>query len=322
MTSSDLILPLHIDSTMRSCFMSCPQKFFLEFCHGLRPARVSVDLHAGAVFASTLEFIYEKVHKEGLDLDKVMIRAYANFLSQWGDFEPMKDTPKTKDRVWEAIEDYIRTYSPKTDHIQPANLPGQPSYEFSFGIPLLPTCKYPQSDAEIAHEGVKFPEHPSGSPFIYSGRFDLLGKWQNKLIIRDEKTTTSIGASWAEQWDLRSQFMGYVWACQQSGLDVDTVSVRGVGILKTKITQVEAIKSYSKFMIDRWYEQLRRDLWRIRRMWDEQYFDYSLADACTSYGGCSFRDVCGSEYPERWMSNYVVKRWNPLHRNPINDEAA
>lgn len=305
MTSSDLKpeLPLYIDSTMMSAFRSCPQKFYLEFCLGLRPARMSIDLHAGACFASTLEFIYTQVHIGKMDTAQAILRGYGHFLKEWGDFDPLKDTPKTRERVWEAIEDYVRTYSPATDHIQPVIIAGRTGYEFTFGIPLTGD----------------FPLHPSGSPFIYSGRLDLLGHWQGKLIGRDEKTTTSIGASWAEQWDLRSQFMGYVWACQQSGLDLDTIAVRGVGILKTKITQVEAIKSYPRFMIERWHEQLRRDLWRMHKMWDDGYFDFNLADACTSYGGCAFRTICSSPAPERWYSNYVVRRWNPLHKNPIEE---
>lgn len=301
----EAILPLNIDSTMMSAFRACPRKFQYEFCFGLRPARVSIDLHAGACFASALEYLYKLVHEDGIPTDKALLRAYGIFLKQWGDFEIIKDTPKTRERVWEATESYVATYSPYTDHVQPAKLPGQPSYEFSFGIPL--------TDPD-------FPLHPSGSPFIYSGRFDMLGSWNGKLVVRDEKTTTSIGAMWAEQWDLRSQFMGYCWACQQSGLDVDTVVVRGVGILKTKITQVEAIKLYPRHMIERWYEQLRRDLHRLRKMWDEGYFDYNLADACSSYGGCSFRDPCLSPVPERWFGNYVVRRWNPLIKNPIADE--
>jgi hypothetical protein len=207
--------------------------------------------------------------------------------------------------MWDAVEDYVRTYPPATDHVQPANLDGHSGYEFSFGIPL------PSGE---------FPSHPSGSPFIYSGRFDMLGRMGDRLVVRDEKTTTSIGTYWSEQWDLRGQFMGYVWACQQSGLDLDTCVVRGVGILKTKITQVEAIKQYPRYKIDRWLEQTRRDLWRLRRMWDEGYFDYNFADACNSYGGCVFRTVCDSPSPERWYGNFTVRRWNPLLKNPIETE--
>lgn len=308
-------LPLNIDSTMISCFRSCPRKFYHEFVLGLRPAAVSIDLHAGACFATAIETIRKMVHQDGVPLEVAGPRAYGMFLNEWGDFQARKETPKTPDRVWEAVEDYFRTYGPKTDHLQPQ--PGAASsFEFTFGIPLEPHG--PEWDDQSAPG---FPTHPSGNPFIYSGRFDMLGVlYGAKLAICDEKTTTSIGASWSENWDLRSQFLGYCWACQQSGLDVDTVVVRGVGILKTKISQAEAIKQYPRFLVARWYEQVRRDLWRIRRSWDEGYWDFNLADACTQYGGCSFKDLCTSEHPENWYNNFVVRRWNPLHKNPIEEK--
>lgn len=301
-------LPLYIDSTMVSCFRSCPRKFFLEFILGLRPARISVDLHAGACFATALETYYVEVYVNGKGHNEALALAHGAFMISWGDFEPMTDTPKTKDRVWQAVEDYFAKWPPHTDPVQPFILEGKPSAEFTFAIPLEPEQN--------------FPMHPSGGPFLYSGRLDLLGKYGPRIVGRDEKTTKSIGSDWASQWDLRSQFIGYTWALQQSGLDCDTIIVRGIGILKTKITLVEVEKTYSDFMRERWLEQLRRDLWRLRRMWDEGYFDYNLADACSSYGGCAFRDVCASKQPENWYSNYVVRRWNPLLKNPTAELAA
>lgn len=312
-TSLRAELPINIDSTMISCFRACPKKFFEEFVLGLRPAAVSVDLHAGACFASALENIYRGIYTENLDFEKAKLRAYGQFLDQWGNFEPVKDTPKTRERIWEAVEEYFRVWPHQTDPVQPYMLEGQPSYEFTFGIPLEPSSKTPLQ----MHD--HFPRHPSGQPFIYSGRFDMFGKWGQKLVVRDEKTTTSIGASWAEQWDLRSQFMGYVWACQQSGMNVDTVCVRGIGILKTKFTMVDAFKTFPSHKVERWLEQLRRDLWRIHRAWDEGYWDFNYADACSSYGGCVFRDVCGSPEPDRWRRGFTVRRWNPLLKNPVEE---
>jgi hypothetical protein len=338
-------LPTYIDSTMRSCFVSCPQKYFREFVEGYRPPGISVDLHAGACFAGALEEIYKQVHGNKRPLEEALLIAQARFFQEWGAFEipEWKKTAKTPDRMWEAIvgdgtekgKGYFEQYSPLTDHVQPYfDVNGKPTFEYTFAIPLEPACQ-PEELRTSEHEASMdegmlpmtmperfFPLHPNGSPFLYTGRFDMLGSYLGKPVVRDEKTTGgSIGANWADQWDLRSQFMGYVWACQQLGLDLDTVVVRGIAIQKTQIVHAEAIKTYSKFMIDRWYEQLRRDLWRLRRSYDEKYFDFNLADACTSYGNCIFQRVCQSSTPENWLGEFEIRHWNPLDKNPAREKA-
>lgn len=310
-------LPQYIDSTMMSCFRSCPKKFYHEFILGLRPTGFSVDLHAGACFATAIEVIGAAVHADKMPLSEAFKRGYAAFLDAWGDFVPEKETSKSKDRVWEAVEEYFLAFPPLTDHIQPFFNPhGKPTYEFTFAVPLLPASNQRDSSPPA------FPLHPNGEPFLYSGRLDRLGQWGGKVVGQDEKTTKSIGANWGDQWTLRSQFLGYCWALRHHGLPVDTIAVRGIGILKTKITIVEAIKTYSDMMIDRWLVQLKRDMWRLRECWDGGYFDYNFGDACTSYGGCVFNSLCASGQPEAWYSQYQVKRWNPLHKNPTEEKAA
>lgn len=309
-------LPIYIDSTMMSCFRSCPQKFYREFVLGLRPSALSVDLHAGGCFAAALEEFYNAIYRGGKTFDQALALAYKRFLAEWGDFVPLKDTPKTRDNVWLALEDYLATYPPLTDKVQPYALATRPTMEFTFALPLEPAIGNDTADTGF------FPLHPiTKEPFLYSGRFDMLGEMGNRPVVRDEKTTTSIGASWSTQWDLRSQFSGYCWACQQSGIPVDTVVIRGIGILKTKFHQVEAIKQYNQQNVSRWHEQLRRDLWRLVRMWNEGYWDYNLAESCSAYGGCAFRDLCNSPDETRWYSNYTQRRWNPLQKNPIAEAA-
>lgn len=324
-------LPTYIDSTMRSCFVSCPQKFFREFVEGYRPPGISIDLHAGGCFASGIEETYKQVHMHKKPLGDALMIAHARFMQEWGDFEvpEFKKTAKTKDRVWEAIygdgtpkgRGYFEEYGPLTDHVQPYfDQAGKPTFEYTFAIPLEPAVD-PRSMTRFDGEGYQFPTHPNGSPFLYTGRFDMLGSYMGRPVVRDEKTTgSSIGQDWAKKWDLRSQFMGYVWACQQCGIDLDTVVVRGIAIQKTQIVHSEAIKTFSKFMIDRWHEQLRRDLWRIRRAYDDRYWDYNLADACTAYGSCVFTDICQSPNAETWLKQFVVRKWNPLDKNPAKEK--
>lgn len=313
-------LPPFIDSTMMSCARSCMQKFYTEFCLGLRPADISVDLHAGGCFSAALESFYRATYEDGFDTQNATVRALARFMNEWGDFEPKKDTAKTRDNMWAAVESYISKYPPRTDSVQPYKFGGQTSVEFSFAIPLEPAVE-PEPDRSWSHS-VAFPLHPiTREPWLYCGRFDLLGELSNgsekKIAIRDEKTAGRLESNWSEKWNLRSQFLGYCWALQQMGINCTTTVVRGVIITKKEIRQVEAIKLYPQFLIDRWHEQLRRDLWRIRRAWDEGYFDFNLNEACTAYGMCPFMDRCTSPHPDRWNDNYTRKQWNPLAKNPI-----
>lgn len=298
-------LPKLIDSTMLATFRSCPQKFYTEFVLGLRPIGKSVDLHAGGAFASSLERIYSGVFKEGLSTVDAITKGYVTFEQEWGDYDAPDKHAKNKTAIWTAIYNYIEKYPPHTDDIQPFNIDGRPTVEFSFGIPLD-----------------DLPPHPDGDPFVFGGRFDMLGVMKsrnNKIVIRDEKTAGRLESKWSEKWDLRSQFLGYCWAMQQVGLDVDTVVVRGIIITTKDIRYVEATKTYPKFLIERWYQQLKKDLSRMVACWKLGEWDYNLADACTNYSHCPFMPMCTSPEPSRWYNNYEVRRWNPLDRNPVTE---
>jgi hypothetical protein len=303
----ELILPQHVDATMISCFRSCPRKFHNEFLLGLRPSGISVDLHAGGAFAHALEVVRAEVFVNQRSLSDALIRANAAFEIYWGDFiiPETKTTTKRPDRVWAAVEAYFNQYPPHTDHIQPYFVGGKPTFEFTFAIPL----EFHEFD---------FPVHPeTGDPFLYTGRFDMMGEYLGNPIICDDKTSgTGHYANWSERWDLRSQFIGYTWACQQLGINATDVVVRGVGILMKSIALAEAIKPYSDMLRARWLEQLRRDLWHIVKCYNEGYFDYNLAESCTSYGNCAFMVPCQSADPEPWLKTFDVRRWDPTAIDP------
>lgn len=298
------ILPAHIDSSMMTSFRACHQKFFNEYILGLRPSDTSIDLHAGACFSATLERYYREVFQNGQLNDIALARAYATFTDEWGDFTLSNPNhPKTPENMWAAVESYLSTYPARTDSCQPYFTNGVPSYEYSFAIPL---------------DMAGFPVHPvSGDPFIYSGRFDMFAKWNGLPAVRDEKTAQRLESNWSEKWDLRSQFLGYCWALQYSGIKCNTAIVRGVIITKKDIRQVEAIKTYPQFLIDRWFDQLRRDLIRLVECYRAGYWDYNLGDTCTAYSHCPFIPLCSSPTPENWYSSYSERRWNPLSRNPV-----
>ena len=312
-------LPLYLDSTMLSCFRGCPRKFYNEFIRGLRGSGTSIHLHAGGCVAKTFEEVYNMVHIEKKPVAEAMRRAYIQYDIDWPDeIEPpfyisnktgekIYANAKTKDRVWEAIEGFFQKYPPLTDHIQPLQFQNRPTVEFIFAIPLTKDTL-----------GYDVPTHPSGDPFLYSGRLDFLGHYQNVFLPLDHKTGMSMASNWAEQWDLRNQFLGYVWACGQLGIDVQRhFAVRGIIIQKTELRYPEAIKTYPIELLERWKGQVARDIHRIVDCYSSGYWDYDFAETCTAYGQCQFFHACRAADPENWLKDFVPRFWNPLAKNPV-----
>lgn len=307
--------PAYIDSTMLATFKACPKKFEYSFLRHLHTDGRNIHLVAGGAFAAGLEAARRKVFTPpalmparlaalpSLEDDGMLIAAFDAFNREWGDADKAWDHNKSFVNTWYALETYLRDYHPLTDFIQPVlQADGQPNVEFSFAVPL-----------PILHP-------TSGDPLLYVGRFDMLGKWENLPVVVDEKTTTALGESWRKQWDLRGQFLGYCWACQQLGIPVTTAIARGTAILKTKINFMTVPVTFPQHLIDRWHEAMLCTVSDLINHWEQSYFNPVFADACTAYGGCGYSLLCSAKEPENWFNNYVVREWNPVSAKGVVDD--
>jgi len=307
MNRNPLDLPLVVDSTILSTFRACEEKGALEYVEGLAPSALGLDLHAGACIATALETLYDSIFYRNLSVAAALGATEIAFDAAWGDFEIPQykldaGTAKTKERCFLAILDYASHYHPPHDHLLP--YPGvEKATEFSFGIPLTRETT-----------GLDFPLHPSGDPFIYAGRFDMLGLYHGLPVVRDDKTCSSIGARWHDSWSLRAQFMGYCWAMRVLGIPLECVIVRGICIQKTQFKQVEAEKRFPSHLLDRWLRVIRSTLERFVRAAETGDWQYSFGTECTAYNGCPFLDLCTAPDPDQWKGDFSRRRWNPLTR--------
>lgn len=296
--------PAVLDSTIVSAFRACPRKAFLEYVNHWKSKTPSVHLHAGAAFAHGLEVARRAFYSQGVSPDVALDEGIRALLSFYGDFECPDDSAKSAARMAGALEFYFERYPLASDPVRPTTMPGGSlGVEFSFAEPI-----------DIPH-----PE--TGDPIIYCGRMDMVAEFAGGLYVFDDKTTSSLGASWSRQWDLRSQFSGYAWGCQQVGLRTDGVLVRGISILKTKYDTEQAISYRPQWQIDRWYEQLLRDVTRMKECWENGIWDYDLSESCNAYGGCAFRSGCLMMDPSAWLETYFERRvWNPITRQEEKPE--
>jgi hypothetical protein len=290
--------PQTLDSTFMAAFKSCPQKANLEFVQHWKLRDQSVHLHAGAAYASGMEAARTAYYIDGLNAEDSVATGLQALLTAYGNFECPPDSAKSAERMAGALEFYFSRYRLGEDKATPMTLPGgKRGIEFSFLEPL-----------DILH-----PE--TGDPILYSGRMDMMCDFEGMKLGEDDKTASQLGASWPRQWDLRSQFTGYVWGARRAGIILNGFLVRGVSILKTKYDTLEAITYRPDWQIDRWEHQLHRDIKRLIAAWEEGYYDYNLDHACAEYGGCPFRSVCQMRDPTNLLSQqFERRRWDPVAR--------
>lgn len=321
-----LTFPDILDSTLLAAYKSCPRKFWLEYVQHWKAKEPSVHLHAGSAFAKGLEVarncfysgIAETPVRETLpdnswrlvwkkeacapnDAPLAEALGMGGLLAYYGDFQCPEDSAKSATRMAGALEFYFDNYPLGQDGANPIIMAnGRRGIEISFAEPL-----------ELLH-----PE--TGNPLLYCGRLDMAAEYAGGIFGEDDKTTSSLGASWSKQWDLRSQFTGYCWGLERVGIHLNGFLVRGVSILKTKYDTQQAVTYRAPWQIDEWCEAMTATVRDMLRDWESKYWRKVLDHACTDFGGCGFRQVCLSQEPQNWLDTYFVRRaWNPLTREEI-----
>lgn len=315
---TDVTFPSIIDSSMLTTRRACKRKHYWSTLRSLYPRGKSVHLIAGGALAAGIEAARKLCFLAGRDpasvsLDEMLEAALPPFARVWGDYIPDERSAKTFERTFNALAHYLENYHPGTDDLVPYMRPdGSPAVEYRFAVPL---------------EGLLHPE--TNEPIFFSGRFDMVGLLQQTLpAVVDEKTTGSLGFDWASKWDLRGQFLGYMWALRKQGINCSHAVINGIAILKTKNEVQRAIVHYPEHMLARWEALLYHDiramiqdykLWRSGAQSFDTLYPYNFADSCDSYGGCAFATLCGARDPEPFTSNYIKYRYNPLEVNPVEE---
>lgn len=300
--------PAIIDATMRSDFISCPHKFYEAHILGLRGVESNVHLHFGGCFARGLEVLrknfWSPISPHYRNVPRSVAEGAKAIIVSWGDFRIPNNVQKpaankTLEACLDAFLSFIEKYPLESDPIIPLMVGNSPAVEFSFAIPI---------------PGVRHPE--TGGPVLYAGRFDMLARYgANSIFVNDEKTTTSLGASWLARWKLSGQFTGYVWAANEYGYPASGALVRGLSILSADIGHAFVIEQRHGFQVEMFKRQLAADIHRMIKSWNEDYWDYALDKACSEFGGCPYQQLCLSPDPESWRKNFKYNPWDPLGRS-------
>lgn len=288
--------PQVVDSTLIDAFRSCKQKAFLAHFRHWRKKGGNVHLTAGGALAAGLEAARVAFYRNGAPVEEAIATGFAAAVRKWGDFEAHPDDIKQWDRSMGALEYYFTIWPLGIDKARPHNFGTKSGVEFSFAEPV---------------EGTRHPE--TGDPIIFVGRADMLADYVGGLFTFDEKTTSRLGPSWAKQWNLRGQFIGYKWGLQKQGYKIAGNVTRGISILTNGYDKAESIDYFADWEVDRWEHELRDTLDEMIACWHKGYWNYNLGSACTQYSGCSYRAVCKHANPNAVLRmDYERVQWDPV----------
>ena len=293
--------PEVMDSSSVNEFKECPEKFFKGTVEMWKSPGRSIHLHAGGAFAHGIEASRRAFYEQSKDAESSIAIGVGALLEFYGDFAYPEDAAKTPDRMAGALEYYFEHYPLVKGENDPITLPGgRLGIEFGFVEPL-----------EVLHPVTQ-------QPILYSGRMDAILNYAGSRLLTDEKTASSLGATWSRQWDLRAQFTGYAWGCRKNQIEVDGALIRGVSILKTKYDTQQAVTYRPQWMIDKWFVEVNEWIETAIQMWKRKYFRHNYGEACSSFGGCQFKQACSVQNQQPWLSTYCERRhWDPVQRKEI-----
>ena len=298
--------PVVLDATQRSCFASCPRKFYYEFILGLCPPTGDGNIHliAGGAIAKACEVARKEFYGNARTEEDALALGMAALIEHYGpDREP--DSLKSLSRTIDAYLAYfgaipnapgacnMGVYKLGEDPYPPYNGPNGPAVEFSFSLEL---------DAN----------GPSNESLSYYGRFDQIVQSDYGLLGCDEKTGSQFDKNWSAKWALRGQFLGYIFGARSAGINLSGMLARGLIFQRTQFHFPEALILPPEVLINDYYHQLEYDVKYMVGCWNNNFWPQNFSEACTSFGGCHFSKLCESPTPEAWFTTYNIERWDPV----------
>lgn len=301
---------LVLDNTKRSCFRSCPRKFFLQHIHGLIPRKGSTALRYGSTWHSTLEFFYRHIMENGWTRDGKALTAGIEAGKATWDKECHKkvffDDYRSLENCCTSFLEYLNHYSMDENMLQ-VLVP-----EETFSVPVSLTEKEKLLYPRLADLSIKF-----------NGQRDLKVKLQGHKWIIEHKTTGQDLSVQSQRLRRSAQCLGYVWADREQSEDhVEgiLVSFHQLSARKSKTTgeygkpTINFTRSPQLFTdqdLSEWRSSFIAAAADLLTCIETNNWPMNH-DSCYTFGACSYNSLCEQMRPieELNTQDFIVEHWD------------
>lgn len=310
------VYSLQIDNSSLEVFTTCPRSAEYKLVQSRTSPTRSPLVYGGAIHAG-LEAHYRNEPEENVYRAVIDHFDKEKFISlDW----------RTPDRAIDTLQRYRKRYL--VDEFNPA----PEEIEIPFSLPLTSF----ELDDFLAYGPELLTNLPAPSRFeagldslyvkridvYWTGKIDILTRSQGELTLIDHKTTSMVGPTFWKDFELSSQFIGYVWAGQQiKGESITSAWVNAIiGRAPTKTgvgTDFERNRfRYTAEQVQEWEDETKMIVGDFIANLCRGKFPKHTKWCVGKYGVCAYHDVCSlpSKARQSALSSdiYANNTWSPL----------
>lgn len=297
---------LRLDNLKRSCFITCPRKYYWQHKLHLRTTTGSTALRYGIAWHAAMQGYYEDVAKngwtkDGSALEAAVVEAKAAWSEETAKFDEFYEDYRSLENLLLGLMQYFGTFHTDEGMLEIVEA------ERIFCISM---------------EGS---DNINCDPFDFVGRIDLEVMLNQRPWIVDHKTTSQSLSVQSRRLERSPQFMGYVYAggkelsvvpdgaliqlCQLTAYK--SKSTGNYGAPKFDFQRIPQI--YNSKDIESWKESLIATALDIQIEESRGIWPMRL-DNCYQYGECSFSSLCKQNTLEPMLHRFVVgEPWDPMN---------
>jgi hypothetical protein len=298
---------LVIDNSSFEALTQCDVKGFLEVFLKRKTTRNAAPLIYGGAFHEAMEVFY-KGSTEEQAIEAGLAKAEVDHL------DSLEDAKRNTSSLKELLRFYFMDEKLAKHDLRPIVINSEPFVEKSFSFFL--------GDITLDYGGTSHLVR-----VLWSGKIDLAVDKSDGTYGLDHKTTSVMGAQFADDKLRSSQMLGYAWALVQSlkalgckksfkGMLINAVCQRSRGFERQVF-----ILPYTQWQIDEWQLEtlviLQTTLARILKTLSNSFLCPCRTSCVTKYGKCAHFETC--QYAPEPMASVVLDEtfykddnWSPL----------
>lgn len=320
------VFALQTDNSSLEVMLTCPRKYLYQVVFG-RQTGPAAPLTYGSAIHEALDIWYSTPDRKAHD-EALWIKMCQGAAEAWDNNYPPTEW-RTLDRAIDTLSKYREQYPSEPFNVLAA--------EQAFSVPLgeldLGNTGLPFTWSQLV-EPSSWPQEDIGDLKVninkllvfWTGKIDLVTEENNRLWIWDHKTSSVLGQSYFDQFELAQQTLGYTWA----GNQIEDQPIFGFGlnvIVSRKPTRTGTGNEfhrrkfiYPKERVDEFPHNTMRIMETLVSYLIKDDFPKHSSWCVSKYmQKCPYFDVCAAASQDRgtilFSDNYVDNTWSPLDKS-------